>query len=335
MINQGAVEYFKHNGYTRREMLEYLASVDHKYLAALVDFLPGRNLHIAVTSHVEEIKEGHGPTMIRFLKYLVDHHPQDDLCGSMLLWLEDGMWPWLTDLPRRFPMITYGRQIEDSFTMLIPDPAYIGSYGYKEDLEDLAKIDEAVPWEKKLPVVFWRGASSGTGTGMELPRVKLCVKAAGLADQSRIDIALSKVVNTYDTELVSIVSQFPILKKPVPFEGFLNFRYQIDVDGMSCAWRSFYLKLASKCCVLKVQSPNLQWYYDRLVPWKHYIPIFSDCSDLEEAVAWCAAHDDACREIGEAGSAFIADMDIEAEVVKAGNLIAEILPCQKDETPFP
>jgi hypothetical protein len=40
--------------------------------------------------------------------------------------------------------------------------------------------------------------------------------------------------------------------------------------------------------VLKVASPKLhvQWYYDRLIPWKHFVPVKSDLSDLKAMVSF-------------------------------------------------
>ena len=38
-------------------------------------------------------------------------------------------------------------------------------------------------------------------------------------------------------------------------------------------------------------------YFDDLIPWRHYIPIKEDLSDLRAKYQWARAHDDVCRQI--------------------------------------
>ena len=51
--------------------------------------------------------------------------------------------------------------------------------------------------------------------------------------------------------------------------------------GAGCFW-----KLAGNSVVLKVEGRNEQWYYDRLVPWVHFVPVRADLSDLDNATAF-------------------------------------------------
>ncbi|MEY3032546.1 MAG: hypothetical protein RLZZ622_1021, partial [Planctomycetota bacterium] len=44
-----------------------------------------------------------------------------------------------------------------------------------------------------------------------------------------------------------------------------------------------------------------QWYYDRLVPWVHYVPVAADLSDFAERLDWCRRHPRQCREIAGGG----------------------------------
>ena len=66
----------------------------------------------------------------------------------------------------------------------------------------------------------------------------------------------------------------------------VSYKGQIDVDGNANAWSGLYWKLRSNSVVLKVASPkqHKQWYYDRLIAWKHYLPVKSDLSDLRPMV---------------------------------------------------
>ena len=68
----------------------------------------------------------------------------------------------------------------------------------------------------------------------------------------------------------------------------VSYKGQIDIDGNANAWSGLYWKLRSNSVVLKVASPkqHKQWYYDRLIAWKHYIPVRSHLSDLGAMVAF-------------------------------------------------
>ena len=41
------------------------------------------------------------------------------------------------------------------------------------------------------------------------------------------------------------------------------------------------------------------------MPWKHYVPVANDFSDLGEKIRWCHHHDDECREIGRNARDFV------------------------------
>jgi len=64
----------------------------------------------------------------------------------------------------------------------------------------------------------------------------------------------------------------------------LGARGVVDVDGNANSWDGLFWKLLSNSVVLKVESPHRQWYYSRIKPWKHYVPVKPDLSDLEEKV---------------------------------------------------
>jgi len=82
-------------------------------------------------------------------------------------------------------------------------------------------------------------------------------------------------------------------------------KFILDIDGWSNCWDALRWKLYSGSVVLKVMSPFKQWYYDDLKPYVHYIPIKSDCSDINEVINWCFENLDLCGEIGNNGRQYI------------------------------
>lgn len=68
----------------------------------------------------------------------------------------------------------------------------------------------------------------------------------------------------------------------------LQYRGIVDLDGNTNSWRGAYWKLRSNSVVLKQHSPWCQWYYNRLVPYIHYIPLARDLHDLDKWKMWLA-----------------------------------------------
>lgn len=85
-----------------------------------------------------------------------------------------------------------------------------------------------------------------------------------------------------------------------------KYKYLVYVDGHCAACRyGFMMRLGS--VILKVeprQVADRMWYFPLLKPYHDHVPVKADLSDLEEKIAWCRAHDDECREIGENAKKF-------------------------------
>ena len=115
-----------------------------------------------------------------------------------------------------------------------------------------------------------------------------------------------------------------LMRPFIPASDFVTFKYQIDIDGNTNSWPGLFQKLLLGNPVLKVASPYgyRQWYYDRLRPWVHFIPVSSDMSDLVEKITWLRANDDVARRIGENGQALAMSLGYEIEVTAARRIIA-------------
>jgi hypothetical protein len=70
----------------------------------------------------------------------------------------------------------------------------------------------------------------------------------------------------------------------------LQHKYQINIDGTVAAYRLPYL-LVGDSVVLKQDSIYYEHFYNELQPWKHYIPVKSNLSDLLEKLKWAKEHD--------------------------------------------
>lgn len=188
--------------------------------------------------------------------------------------------------------------------ILIPDDGFVRTKGYEETRDFYKK--NIVPWEQKMPIVFWRGATTGispTGLWKDLQRIKLCAIASSAVNHDHFDIGLSGIVQLSKQD-ANHIEALGYLRQFIPIKVSNTYKYLVDVDGNSNAWSALFQKLLSGSVVLKVASPSnfRQWYYDELIPWVNFVPVESDMSDLVEKVHWLLEHDEEARKIGENGA---------------------------------
>lgn len=211
--------------------------------------------------------------------------------------------------------------------ILVPDRQFFSTDAHRH-FRELAAA-HAHNWDRRSDVVLWRGNLSGEGVtpaNVEacdsdnpalLARIRLCLKLRGVAGA---DVKVPRGrISRDNPAAAAALDQAGILGDFVRQEEWVNRKFAIDIDGFSNAWVNFYVRLVLGCCVIKVASGNgyRQWYYGDLVPWRHYVPVASDMSDLVEKVEWCRTHDREARAIGEAGQAFALSHTVASETVAA------------------
>jgi hypothetical protein len=68
-----------------------------------------------------------------------------------------------------------------------------------------------------------------------------------------------------------------------------------------------------------------KWYYYRLVPWQHYVPVESDMRDLVEEARWVLTHNERAGVIGSRGAALASTITYDAELRRAVDTIADAI----------
>ncbi len=76
-------------------------------------------------------------------------------------------------------------------------------------------------------------------------------------------------------------------------EQVATYRYLIDVEGAGYSGR-LKLQLHSKRVVLLQERPWREWFFADIEPFRHYVPVARDLSDLVERIEWL--HDNPKRE---------------------------------------
>jgi hypothetical protein len=324
-INAGPIAYWKHRGFSYDDVTLALRGLDGS-LAARVTIQNG--LHVVVSQKVGDTKQGHMPAVFSFLKEVLAGWEGPIPACSFVLWVEDGMWEGSKIHSRNAPIFAFGRSVRDPYTMLMPDGGFLATAGYHKDLEDVEQAESTLSWEQKQATIFWRGATSG----MALPsdhwqlgaRSQLALACKRINDHSKLDAYFSLMALDKSSKGFLEIPEQGLLKEYLPFTEFLRYRHLVDVDGYCCAWVSLFLKLASRSTVLKVGSDYLQWYFDKLVPWVHYIPLLPDVSDIDWIIEWVNAHDDSCKEIAENGHALMKTITYQQAVIDMRQNIREL-----------
>jgi hypothetical protein len=199
--------------------------------------------------------------------------------------------------------------------ILVPDGAFLLTKGHANLREKMAAHWKA--WEEREAKAFWRGGTTGIRISPDwrsLPRIALCERSLQRPDI--LDAGISGFAQLRSAAEGEEITTAGLLRGPTPPEGFLNYKYQIDIDGNSNAWAGLIQKLLTGGAVLKVESPRgfRQWYYDRLEPFENYVPVAADMSDLFEKIEWLKSHDGKAREIGENGRALAMSLDFESQL---------------------
>lgn len=187
--------------------------------------------------------------------------------------------------------------------ILIPD--FEALEGHPAMLKEVEKGAKQYPWEKKISKAFWRGAMTGIDFTVENflqpPRSQLV--SASLNHSDWIDARFSFLTQTSEPEKIRVAFA-NYFGAEAPVRDHLAYKYQILVDGNSCAYSRAYSELFSDCTIFKQESSNIQWYYKGLKPFVHYIPVRSDFSDLVEKMAWANDHDGEARKIARNAKSF-------------------------------
>lgn len=202
------------------------------------------------------------------------------------------------------PCFVFAKKEGTPNRILIPDFKALG--GYKKLRALIEKANKAFPWSQKKEEVFWRGSTTGgfftAATWNIFPRSKLVLLSL---DYPKIINARFHHVAQCDPEMPQFMKESSMVSKSVKKEDHLLYKYLVDVDGNSCTYERCFWILLSNSLLIKQESKNIQWYYGALKPWKHYLPIQEDLSDLIEKIAWAKEHDARAKSMADTGSAFV------------------------------
>jgi len=88
-----------------------------------------------------------------------------------------------------------------------------------------------------------------------------------------------------------------------------TYKYHIDLGGGGgTTWSGTIEKLAMPGLLFHHVTPTKDYIHDRLVPWKHYVPVAPDLKDLRSKFDWAEGHPMEAMTIADAGTEFMREL---------------------------
>jgi hypothetical protein len=171
-----------------------------------------------------------------------------------------------------------------------------------------------IDWNDKIELAFWRGSGTGSplfedNQRLQITKLDNMWKNKGLIDAGIVSwnikdkVIFDKKLNKPIITFIKIkeMEDYGInLKRRIPMNEQLMYKYILNIDGHSAPNRTSYL-LQCGSLILQVESKyvvgDIYWYSHLLKPYVHYVPISFDFTDLEEKINWCRTHDNDCKQI--------------------------------------
>lgn len=252
-------------------------------------------------------RELYGNSLLRHLVKICSITRFKDL--DFIVDFSDGeLYPEKYDIP----IFVFSKKIySNKGSVLIPDHSTLSLQEKFHQEIDVGK--KAYPWPSKESKVFWRGATTdgfySTNDLEQYPRFRLVVlnkKFPDLIDAKFHEISQFK--NIFEKFKLYLLFKFnDLLDEKRSISEHLKYKYQILIDGNTSSWTRGYWQLMSDCLMLKQTSDNIQWYYQALQPYVHYVPIKNDVSDLIEKVKWAEEHQNEVLQIIKNANQFSKD----------------------------
>lgn len=160
------------------------------------------------------------------------------------------------------------------------------------------------PWSEKKDIAVFRGGSTGCGTTTD-SNMRLKIAEISMDNKQYLDAGITNWnlrprknrENKYIQTIEPDTLKFKLVPRMSPGQQSRH-KYIVHIQGHVSAFR-LSLELSMGSVILYVKNQWKIWYTDMLVPYKHYVPVKEDLSDLIDRIKWCREHDKECREIAK------------------------------------
>ncbi|KAK9829902.1 hypothetical protein WJX72_008578 [[Myrmecia] bisecta] len=220
---------------------------------------------------------------------------------DMVLSLNPGDQPSVAgaDFESRVPWLGYCNHRQQSTDLLFPDTL-------AETYISRPSTDRAGPGDDRKAKAVFLGSPTGWAKGR---RRAVCM--ASVLHPDLVYAGLSSFP-AEESQLVNAVERKAFEKPKMELQAQINeYKYIVNVDGHCAALRLRHL-LSSDSAVMWVESPEEEWYYPLLVPFKHFIPVEYDPLsrpydaglNLADMVQWAERHPEQVAQIVRSANEF-------------------------------
>jgi hypothetical protein len=217
-----------------------------------------------------------------------------------------------TDIPfQEIPALAFSKA---AFSSNIPIPSINNILGYTEN--SIVNYADKPFFSKDDGLCFVSSITGSTDTDEAVKnnqRLQVAAKMGySLPGLCRLIKPPKIDPQEYEEILQRVTCMFPSLPKSIFLDERyslpeqLKYKYQICVDGHSCAWARLPWQMLSNSVVLKIRNPRVsweEWYYPLLNPSRHFLEI--DLEDLEEAYNFLQSHPDVQHDLAYSGREFV------------------------------
>jgi hypothetical protein len=206
-----------------------------------------------------------------------------------------------------------------------PSPSYATVIGALENTSEWQRMfawwESEYPWESKLRKVVWRGSlwENVPSKVYDSQRWRFMRTVTEMNGSGRdlYDAGFTGFFPYLIEEMNLNTSLVGGTVEGVAMHDFQRYVATIDLDGNSWSSR-FGSLLCFNSVVIKVEPSYVDYFFYDLLPWKHYVPVRDDLSDLQENVAFVLdpANEDIVREIVAAANQWCGERLVRTELAR-------------------
>ena len=193
-----------------------------------------------------------------------------------------------------------------------PDPrGFIREVG-NDDEEEQRRLDAilALSAMQDNLVPRWKGVAltaeaeiqfyrSGNGNDNTLPWLNIKFSSYNIEGKGKAPTVGSSKYSAYESVGIAV-------GKGKSLADLAHYKYQIDLaGGGGTMWTGTIEKLQMPGLLFHHVTPTKDYFHDRLIPWKRYIPVSADLSDLKSKYDWSEHHSYKAKRIADAGTRLI------------------------------
>jgi hypothetical protein len=163
------------------------------------------------------------------------------------------------------------------------------------DLSEMAKEASAIPWSQKSGKAVWRGSTTGafytTKNSKSLDHAAqhwrdVARSKAALLSRARPDLLDAGFTNLHaqaEDAAVEEMAAENLTAGRLQYRELFGHKILLNLDGNSVADRLPALMVGGSA-VVKQESRDIEFWYQDMKPFEHYLPVRNDLSDLQDVL---------------------------------------------------